>query len=141
MSQNEEHLRVLAICHYVLAGLTALFALFPIGHLIIGLIFILSPGSLEGEGEAPPAFIGWFFVIFAAVFITLGWTLAAFILAAGRCLARRRRHLFCLVMGGIECLCMPLGTVLGVFTILVLSRESVKALFTPPAANASPVAS
>jgi len=33
------------------------------------------------------------------------------------------------VMAGIECLFMPFGTVLGVFTILVLVRESVKPLF------------
>jgi len=32
-------------------------------------------------------------------------------------------------MACIECLFMPFGTVLGVFTILVLVRESVKQLF------------
>ena len=61
--------------------------------------------------------------------IVSGWTMAACVLAAGRMLARRRRYLFCLVMAGIECLMMPLGTILGVFTIIVLSRESVKAAF------------
>ncbi len=32
-------------------------------------------------------------------------------------------------MGGVECLFMPVGTVLGVFTIIVLVRDSVKELF------------
>jgi len=32
-------------------------------------------------------------------------------------------------MACIECLFIPFGTILGVFTIVVLSREPVKALF------------
>jgi hypothetical protein len=34
-------------------------------------------------------------------------------------------------MACIECMFMPFGTVLGVFTIIVFIRQSVKALFTP----------
>ncbi len=37
--------------------------------------------------------------------------------------------MFCFVMGCVECLFMPFGTVLGAFTILVLNRQSVKGLF------------
>ena len=47
----------------------------------------------------------------------------------GRGLAQRKRYMFCLVVACVECLFMPFGTVLGVFTIIVLSRDSVKALF------------
>lgn len=130
MKQDEEHLKLLSIFHYVVGGLAGLFALFPIFHLIFGLVFILAPDKFAGKGEPPPAIIGWFFVIFAAMFITAGWVLAGFIIAAGRSLARRRRYLFCLVMAGIECIFMPFGTVLGVFTIVVLMRESVKELFS-----------
>ena len=32
-------------------------------------------------------------------------------------------------MAGLECILMPFGTVLGVFTLIVLMRDSVKALF------------
>jgi hypothetical protein len=79
--------------------------------------------------------MGWFFVIFAAVFITLGWIFAAFVLTAGRFLAQRKHYMFCVVMAAIECIFLPFGTVLGVFTIIVLMRESVKQLFgvNPPA--------
>jgi hypothetical protein len=49
---------------------------------------------------------------------------------AGRSLARRKRYLFCLIVAGTMCvMCNPLGTVLGVFTIVVLLRPSVKELF------------
>ena len=69
-----------------------------------------------------------------AVFFLTGWTLAVAMAIAGRKLAVRRSYTYCLVVAGIECLFMPFGTVLGVFTIIVLIRPSVKALFEPPGA-------
>jgi len=130
MTQDEYHLRLLSIFHYVVAGLAGLFALFPVFHLVIGLLLVLAPHEFEGNGEPPPAWVGWAMVITASVFMTLGWAFAGFVLAAGRFLGKRKRHLFCLVMAGIECIFMPFGTVLGAFTIIVLMRESVKQLFT-----------
>ena len=44
---------------------------------------------------------------------------------AGRMMAKRRRRMFCLIVAAISCLFFPLGTLLGIFTILVLSRPSV----------------
>jgi hypothetical protein len=37
--------------------------------------------------------------------------------------------LFVFVVACCECLFMPFGTILGVFTIILLSRESVKSAF------------
>jgi hypothetical protein len=135
MTRDEEHLRLLSIFHYVVGGLAGLFALLPIFHLIFGLIMIFASDKFAGNGHPPTAFFGWFFVIFAALFIVLGWTFAVFVLTAGRFLARRTHYMFCLVMGGVECIFMPFGTVLGVFTIITLTREPVKQLFgaNPPA--------
>lgn len=130
MQQDEEHLRLLSVFHYVVGGLAGVFALFPIFHLTIGLIFILAPDKFKGGGQSPPAFIGWFFVIFSAVFIAAGWTLAVCVITAGRFLAHRKHYFFCLVMAGVECIFMPFGTVLGVFTIIVLTKPPVKELFS-----------
>ena len=129
MEQDEAHLRLLSIFHYVVGGLTALFSLFPVFHLVMGLVFIFASEGFFGGGEAPPAFVGWFFVIFSVLFITAGMALAICIIITGRFLASRSHHLFCVVIGGIECIFMPFGTVLGVFTIIVLMRKSVKELF------------
>jgi len=136
MNQDEEHLRLLSIFHYVCAGLAALFACFPIFHLVLGLVLFLSPQSFGPPNNEPPKLVGLIFVIFAACFILLGWTFAAFLAYAGRCLAQRKSYTFCLVTAGIACIFMPFGTILGVFSIIVLVRPSVKALFgaaTPPA--------
>lgn len=44
-------------------------------------------------------------------------------------LKRRKRWLLCMVVAAIECLSIPVGTVLGFFTIVVLLRDSVKKMF------------
>jgi hypothetical protein len=121
---------LLSIFHYVVAGLAGLFALLPVFHLVFGLFFIFAAGKFEGKGEPPPAFIGWMFVVFAAVLITVGSVFATCVFAAGRFLAKHRHYMFCLVMAAVECIFMPFGTLLGVFTIIVLMREPVKELFT-----------
>ena len=126
---DNEHLNLLSIFHYVVGGMAALFACIPIIHLVIGLFFIIASKQFGHGSQQPPVFIGWFFVAFASVFIFLGWTLAVLVLMAGRCIAHRKHYTFCLVMACVECLFMPFGTMLGVFTILVLNRASVKELF------------
>jgi hypothetical protein len=59
----------------------------------------------------------------------LGWAGAIGMLVAGWFLGRCRHYIFCLIVAGITCLFHPFGTVLGVFTIIVLIRPSVKRLF------------
>jgi succinate dehydrogenase hydrophobic anchor subunit len=124
--QDREHLRLLSIFHYIVAGITGLFALFPIIHLVIGLMLVT--GNMPNS-KPEKAWFGWFFVVFAAVFILCGLTLAGFIAHAGRCLATRRKRTLCIVMAALSCMMMPFGTVLGVFTLIVLMRPSVQTLF------------
>ena len=130
MNHDTEHLQLLAIFHYVVAGVAALCSFFPLLYSVVG-GFLLYAAQHPGPNnqEPPPAFLGWIFIAVGAVFILAGITMAICILIAGRCLPRRKGYSFALVMACIECLFVPLGTILGVFTIVALSRESVKALF------------
>ena len=130
MTEDERHLDLLAIFHYVVGGLTALFSCVFLLHVAMGIAMLC--GAFDGKG-APPKLLAWFFILLPAIFIIAGWTLAGFIIAAGRKLRRRESRTFCLVVAGLECILMPFGTVLGVFTILVLAKDSVKEMF--PANN------
>jgi hypothetical protein len=127
--KDDEQLNLLAIFHYVVAGLAALFSLFPLIHLGLGLPMVFAPQKFD-KGEPPPAFVGWMFVALAAVIIVFGIAFATLTFFAGRSIAKRKRYTFCLVMAAIECLFMPFGTVLGIFTIIVLIRDPVKQQFT-----------
>ncbi len=126
MSKDAEHLDLLAIFHYVVAGLTALCSLIPLFHLLLGIG--LATGRL-GEDDPVARDMGWVFVVIAAILITLGLAFSVLVVVAGRNLRRRRRYMFCLVMAGLLCLLVPFGTALGVLTILVLMRDSVRRLF------------
>lgn len=138
-NRDEEHLRLLSVFHFVCAGMVALFSLFPIFHLILGLVVVFKPEALFGGAkEQLPALFGWFFVIFSSAFMLAGWTFAALLAWAGGCLRKRRHYLFCLVMACVACFFMPFGTVLGVFTIIVLIKPSAKGLFEPQARRNQP---
>jgi hypothetical protein len=73
--------------------------------------------------------MGWVLVIAGATGLLLGWALAICLGLAGYFLSRCKGYRFCFVIACITCLWPPLGTALGVCTILVLSRENVKDLF------------
>jgi hypothetical protein len=134
MNQDIEHLRLLSIFHYVVAGIGALCSCFPFIHLTIGLVALFcpekfGPGHPNG-GDAQENFIfGLIFTIVGATMILIGWTISFCVFLAGRYLARQRHYVFCLVVAAILCMAFPFGTVLGVFSIIVLIRPSVKAMF------------
>jgi hypothetical protein len=131
MDQDAEHLRLLSIFHYIVGGLAALFSFFPLLYTTVGAIFIfVARHGTTGPGEEPPPeFIGWILAVIGSLLSLIGIAIAICILIAGRSLAKHTRYWFAFVIACLECLFLPFGTILGVFTIIVLSRESVKALF------------
>jgi len=105
---------------------------FPLIYTPLGVIFIFAArdGTAKPGEELPPEFLGWIFAVVGSLLFLIGIAMAICILIAGRSLALRKRYSFALVIACIECLFVPFGTILGVFTIVALSRESVRALFS-----------
>lgn len=133
IQQDEEHLRLLRIFHFVCAGMVALLACIPILHLAFGLVMLFAPDAFGQGSNHPPRIFGLIFAVLAGMFIFLGWTFAALLAWAGRNLGRRKHYTFCFVMACLACMFMPFGTLLGAFTIIVLMRPSVKLMFAQPA--------
>ena len=128
MNQDLQHLKLLSIFYYVVGGVLAFFSCFALIYLVMGVVFITAPPPPGGGAPRPPA-LGWFFVIFSGAALLLGWTWAACLMIAGWFLGRRQHYMFCMILGCSALLFQPLGTILGVFTIIVLIRPSVKRLF------------
>ena len=129
IDRDEEHLRLLKVAYYALAGITGLFSLFPL--LWVGFAVILMSGAIPAPSNSVgdparmwPVFLGFGI---AATILALTLTLLTFLVA--RNLRDRRHRTFCMVVAGLCCLQVPWGTALGVCTFIVLNRPTVKVLF------------
>ncbi len=126
-----EQLRLLAMFHYIVGGLQFLFGSVFLLHVGLGLA-VLFGGMRVNQNHAngpPEPLVGLLFLGAGGFAVLLGWTAAAVTIYSGRCLARHRRRMFSLVVAGTLCAFAPFGTVLGVFTIVVLMRDSVRQLY------------
>ncbi len=130
MNHDIEHLRLLSIFHYIVAGLIALNACFGAVYVVVGLVMVFTRGNVAPFAGMPPQLLGWFLVAMGVFALAVGLTAATLLALTGRFLSQHRRHTFCTVVAAIECLHMPFGTILGVFTLVVLMREAVRVLFS-----------
>lgn len=129
VDQDQEHLRILTICNYVFAGLAAFFGCIPILHLTIGILALTGHLPVNKASDFPQMLFGLLFTIIGGFLVLSGWTLAICSVLAGRFLARRKHCVFCMIVAGVQCMWVPIGTALGVFTLIVLLRPQVKAMF------------
>src|SRR5262249_4597764 len=127
VNKDLEHLKLLSMFHYILGAITVVYSSFPLIHVFIGLMFMLNPQGLAAKGDPtfPIRYFGLAFVVIGGAFVLFGWTLGALTAYAGRCIKRREKYMLCLIVACLNCLHMPLGTILGIFTLIVLSRDSV----------------
>ena len=132
---DTEHLRLLALFHYIQGGIWAVTSCFFIIYIFMGLILTFGAAASHSH-NAPPAAFGLIFTGIGAVAVVLGWSWSALTIYAGRCLTQRKHHLFCLIIAGISCVLLPYGTILGILTIMVLQRPTVQAMFDQTAIRA-----
>jgi len=135
MNNDEQHLKLLKIFHYILGALSCLFSSVFLIHAYIGWSQLHGRGIFhEQVKNPPPPEFGWIFFIMGTVAVVSGWLFGALIAYAGRSISKRNHYLFILITAGLMCvICNPFGTVLGVFTFVVLLRPSVKELFVATA--------
>lgn len=122
--EDRQHLSYLAYGHFVIGGLTLICGAFPFIHLAVGI------GIVSGRmgGRADPA--GFIFIVVAVFLITMFWSFAGLVIYAGKCMRAQRRRTLCFVVAVCACVFLnPFGLVLGIFSIIVLMRPSVKAAF------------
>jgi hypothetical protein len=140
-ARDTSHLDLLAMFHYIGGGTSLLFSCFPLIYLVLGILMINGKMAGPTGQPGPPPAMGWMFIALGVLFPLIGWTMGILVIYSGRCIKARRRWLFSLIMAGIMCINVPIGTVLGVFTFIVLLRDSVKRLYgidVPPPYPAPP---
>jgi hypothetical protein len=129
-----------------MAGLAVLGACFAAMYALIGVFFgtmmpVAASSGGSGAGSSSgmsPAdarvfeMMGWIYGFFGGLGALYALGLAVCLFLCARNLTHRRKWTFVFVIACIQCINMPLGTILGIFTIIVLQRPGVKALFDQP---------
>jgi nitrogen fixation/metabolism regulation signal transduction histidine kinase len=133
MEKDLQHLNLLGIFHYIWGALSLIGGLLIGGYfLVIGIVLLSNPPSSSSSEDSGTAsvvggiMIGVGVVLFLIVVVYGILTL----LAGGKYRKHQGGYWFCFILaiitlaiGGIP------GIVLGIFSLIVLSRESVKTLF------------
>lgn len=127
MDNDLKHLNYLKIFHYVLGGFSLLFACFPLIHVGFGIAMVI--GGFGHGHNTPPAFLGWIFLIIGGFFFLMGQTITVCLFLSGKYIKNRKHYWFTFILAAIICALFPFGTALGVFTIIVLSKDSVKKIY------------
>lgn len=129
--QKDEHdLKLLSILFFCYGGLVALASLLFLVYVGIGALMIAEPGASASPADVRVLTItgSVLAVVFGILFlIVLAKGILLFVAGAG--LRSRKRYWLAVVLAGISCMNVPLGTALGVFGLIVLLRPSVKASF------------
>jgi len=128
-AKDESDLNLLSTLHYVYTALATCGGLGLAGYFIV-LAAIVGNAPAHGshaarDQEVAAGVMIVFGVVMAIIMIPI--IVLHFLAAAG--LKKRTRYVLVLVMSGWSCLHFPLGTALGVWSIIVLQRPGVKALF------------
>ena len=130
-------LKALSIGHYIQGGIVAFYSLVALVYCaFIGTIFTKLGGA--NQQQIPDGVLAALSIICSAVLFALAlYTLCIFL--AARWLGSRQHILFIQIVSGLNCLFIPYGTALGVFTLVVLARPQTKLLFSGPAAETAVV--
>lgn len=145
-AEDTEHLSALSIGHFILAGVALLGAVPTLIYGFAGASLMeefggdlsMAMGDLPGQagtdafGASPDAMlqdVGTLVNTLIATAVLVAVVSAIHLFVVGWQIRKRKWWTFCYLTGWGECLMFPFGTILGIFTIIVLSRPSVKQLF------------
>jgi hypothetical protein len=121
-------LKALTICHYIWGALTILISSLFLAHVLAVMAIARgssTPGPLDEFGPVPSQPIGYVFAVIGGCTIVFGWIAGVATIISGRGISARRDRVWSLVVAAVNCCFVPIGTVLGVLTLIMLTRPSV----------------
>ena len=124
--KDKDHIKILSIFHYVICGFSLFGILFLVLHYMIFHTVLTNDEMLNESSDAES--LKGFFAIFVWVYLLMGLFILIFAVMnflSARFMTQRKNRLFSLITAGMNCIQFPFGTTLGVFTIIVLLRDSV----------------
>jgi hypothetical protein len=137
---DEEHLRLLAVFHFVMGGFALLGLALLFAHWFMMQSVFADPAMWKNQPGSPSpeqffATFKWFYVILGSGIVLAGIANVA----SGWLIRKRRARALSLVVAGLNCMGVPFATVLGVFAFVVLLRDSVAELYEAAGDPAPPI--
>ncbi len=131
MEEDIRYLNLLAVFQMIVAGIVGLLSCLPLINLFIGVPMLEAvPYALsQGEFFSQSILVPLMFILLPSGMSVIGWMLAVAIALNGYYLKNHKWLNYCMIVSGIETIFMPFGTVLGVFTIILLTKPNIKNLF------------
>ena len=133
--KDRENIKLLAIFHFIMSGLSFLGLLFLPMHYAFMNRMMNAPMMTQPQNGQPapdPATMASFLDMFVWFYLGMGILIfvgAIMELLCGLFLLKKKHRMFCLVVSGLNCLSVPIGTALGICTIIVLTKDSVIASY------------
>jgi hypothetical protein len=124
---DADHLKLIGVFHLVLAGLTLLALGFLFLHWFFLHTLLGDPELMKSAKGGPPpaqffAIFKWLYIFFGSCIVLAGLLNAI----SGWCILLRKVRIYSLIVAGLNCAIIPIGTTLGVFTFVILLRDSVR---------------
>ncbi len=136
LAKDKEHLNLLVIFHWIFGVLRILFSLIGVVYLHLLRNIFNNPNFYSNFHDSDnlqfssSEFIG---IVVTIVKVTL--VIAFFVgianIISAQFIKQRVKRTFSIVVACIDCIFIPFGTILGVFTLIVLFRNSVLELYDP----------
>jgi hypothetical protein len=126
---SERDVRHLRLASYFQTATVLVAVLYTAIGVVNVSVWALTVSMFHDSAEEPAQFI--FTLLIAVCVATTVFSVFVIVLAlaTGTNLRRRRRHRFNMVASLIECAFVPVGTIAGLFTMVVLNRNAVRAAF------------
>ncbi len=128
-SQNQNvsnNLDTIAIFHYVWGGLKLFASLFVLIYVFLG-IFMIGEGVATGDSELQ--IMGGVFIAGSILGFVIVIAFGIMSILCGKYLKEKKNRMFCMVISALACTNAPIGTILGIFTIIEIEKPEVKQLF------------
>jgi len=132
---DNEHLKLLSMFHYIYAGIILAYAFFIILQFIFLFYFLElfirnSPfNTFTSNNEFDPMIFKFILFIGIAFFIIM-LTIGILEIVSGKFIKARKHRTFSYIIAILNLLSIPYGSILGIITLTVLGRNSIKEMYS-----------
>lgn len=123
---DEDQLNLLATLSFIFGLLCILCHSIFLLHVYLGVTLAMGTGPLADPTGGLPRETAWLWIAGGSIAVLVGWAMAILNFMAIVRLRKKTGYTFLTVVSAINCVNMPLGMALGVFTLIVINREDVK---------------